>query len=167
MTFPQLRCDLSVARYRRHSPVDAQCATTPRPQNDCQTRPQTGGRSGRHDFDAYIAAAEMPFRLAASPLTGSSSLTSSITLGILPGMAASQDEKVRENRLRRMADRQGLKLTRSRRRDPLALDYGLYWLTEISSNTMLTPEQGVSIDEIEDRLTRPPALPTDTSPPTG
>jgi hypothetical protein len=35
-----------------------------------------------------------------------------------------QSEKVRENRLRRMADRQGFQLVRSRRRDPLAVDYG-------------------------------------------
>jgi hypothetical protein len=38
------------------------------------------------------------------------------------------DEKVRENRLRRKAERQGLKLVKSRRRDPLALDYQLYAL---------------------------------------
>lgn len=38
--------------------------------------------------------------------------------------------KVRENRLRRMADRQGLRLMKSRRRDPRALDFGTYWLVE-------------------------------------
>ncbi len=32
--------------------------------------------------------------------------------------------KAHENRLRRMADRQGLRLEKSRRRDPLARDYG-------------------------------------------
>ena len=36
--------------------------------------------------------------------------------------------KVRENRLRRMASRQGLRLERSRQRDPMALDYGKYRL---------------------------------------
>ncbi|MGI8681150.1 MAG: hypothetical protein ACR2JO_03250 [Mycobacteriales bacterium] len=35
-------------------------------------------------------------------------------------------EKVRENRLRRMAARQGLSLSKSRRRDPRALDYGAW-----------------------------------------
>jgi hypothetical protein len=35
-------------------------------------------------------------------------------------------EKVRENRVRRMLARQGYKLSRSRRRDPRALDYGQY-----------------------------------------
>jgi hypothetical protein len=53
------------------------------------------------------------------------------------------------------------------RRDPRALDYGLYWLAQTRSNTMVTPEEGVTIDQIEDWLTRPPTLPTDTSPPTG
>ena len=36
--------------------------------------------------------------------------------------------KVRENRLRRMASRQGLRLEKSRQRDPMALDYGKYSL---------------------------------------
>jgi len=40
------------------------------------------------------------------------------------------DDKVRENRLRRMAARQGLRLEKSRRRDDRALDYGTYWLVE-------------------------------------
>lgn len=36
--------------------------------------------------------------------------------------------KVRENRLRRAAKRQGLQMVKSRRRDPRALDYGEYVL---------------------------------------
>lgn len=40
-----------------------------------------------------------------------------------------QDEKVRENRLRRMADRQGLRIEKSRRRDPRAIDFGLWTVT--------------------------------------
>ena len=43
-------------------------------------------------------------------------------------MAGEQADKVRENRLRRMADRQGYVLRKSRVRDPRALDYGTYWL---------------------------------------
>lgn len=39
------------------------------------------------------------------------------------------DLKVRENRLRRIADRRGMRLTKSRRRDPRAVDYGQYTLT--------------------------------------
>ena len=38
------------------------------------------------------------------------------------------DLKVRENRLRRAAERQGLFLSRRRRRDPNALDFGRYAL---------------------------------------
>jgi hypothetical protein len=40
--------------------------------------------------------------------------------------ALDQAEKARVNRLRRAAERQGLVLIKSRRRDPLALDYGWY-----------------------------------------
>ena len=36
--------------------------------------------------------------------------------------------KVRENRLRRVAERQGFALRKSRRRDSRALDYGELWL---------------------------------------
>ena len=38
--------------------------------------------------------------------------------------------KVEESRLRRAARRQGLFLSKSRRRDPNALDYGLYALLD-------------------------------------
>ena len=63
-----------------------------------------------------------------------------------------QDEKVRENRARRAAERQGLRLTRSRRRDVRALDYGKYWLYR--GDEAVTPAEGVGIDEIEAYLTR-------------
>jgi hypothetical protein len=39
-------------------------------------------------------------------------------------------EKVRENRLRRMAERQGLELRKSRRRDPRAKDYGRWYIVD-------------------------------------
>jgi hypothetical protein len=39
-------------------------------------------------------------------------------------------DKVRENRVRRMAARQGLQLVKSRTRDPRALDYGSYMLLD-------------------------------------
>ena len=38
--------------------------------------------------------------------------------------------KVFENRIRRMAERQGLRLAKSRRRDPRALDFGKYCLVD-------------------------------------
>jgi len=43
-------------------------------------------------------------------------------------------EKVRENRLRRMAERQGMILQKSRRRDPQAVDFGGYMLVDIQTN---------------------------------
>lgn len=43
-------------------------------------------------------------------------------------MTLTATEKAHEKRVRRMAERQGLKLRRSRSRDPLALDFGLYAL---------------------------------------
>lgn len=58
------------------------------------------------------------------------------------------DPKVRENRLRRMAKRQGLELVKSRRRDPRALDFGAYQLVGAS-------EVGATLDEIEEYLNRP------------
>jgi hypothetical protein len=64
------------------------------------------------------------------------------------------DDKVRENRLRRMASRQGLALRRSRRRDRRALDYGLYWLTD-ASGASVTSFSGVSLDEAERYLSGP------------
>ena len=44
-------------------------------------------------------------------------------------------EKGRENRLRRMAERQGLRLERSRRHDPRASSYGLYALKTLEDAT--------------------------------
>ena len=51
----------------------------------------------------------------------------------------SMADKVRENRLRRKADRMGLLLSKSRRRDPDALDYGLY--------ALIMPETGDTIHQ--------------------
>jgi hypothetical protein len=64
-----------------------------------------------------------------------SSIAQSIYSGMISGIACpegakdmDQAKKVRENRLRRAAERQGLRLMKSKRRDPRALDYGMYWL---------------------------------------
>jgi len=61
-------------------------------------------------------------------------------------------EKVREIRLRRAADRQGLRLSRSRRRDPMALDYGTYTLTDTAGTIVAGP---MPIDEVEVYLQTP------------
>lgn len=64
-------------------------------------------------------------------------------------------EKVRENRLRRMADRRGYQLQRSRRRDPNAWDYGTYQLVDaytrfpVAANWDTRQGYGLSLDEIE------------------
>ena len=63
----------------------------------------------------------------------------------------SHREKVRENRLRRMARRQGLVLKKSRVRDPRALDYGKWLIVDARGNTL-----GVEcrdIDQVEAKLT--------------
>ena len=69
------------------------------------------------------------------------------------------DEKVRENRLRRMAERQGLRLVKSRRRDPLAMDYGGYMLVDVFNNTVVAGELNtprvLTVDEVEAYLTNP------------
>jgi hypothetical protein len=67
------------------------------------------------------------------------------------------DDKVRENRLRRMANRQGLLLRKSRRRDPNAWDYGTFELIDPSINATLIPSPtgrayGISLDQIEREL---------------
>ncbi len=64
------------------------------------------------------------------------------------------EAKVRENRLRRSAERQGLKLQKSRRRDPRALDYGTYWLVDIMTNSVTVGgSNGASLEEVESALT--------------
>jgi hypothetical protein len=56
-----------------------------------------------------------------------SSMACSITTRGIPVTA----EKVRQNRLRRMAERQGLELRKSRRRDPRAKDYGRWYIVDV------------------------------------
>jgi hypothetical protein len=64
------------------------------------------------------------------------------------------EDKVRENRLRRMAARQGLFIIKSRRRDPSAIDYGAYWIADAYTNTLETSELGFNLDEVEEFLTQ-------------
>ncbi len=78
----------------------------------------------------------------------------SIVSSITTDDVAVQEDKVRENRLRRMAERQGLVLRKSRRRDPRALDYGGYWLMEPKRRAVqVGGEYGVNLDDIERYLT--------------
>ncbi len=72
-----------------------------------------------------------------------------------------QQEKVREVRLRRMAERQGLRIHKSRRRDPKALSYGCWMIVDPYSNAVvagagLTGEPDLGLDDVELYLTRGP-----------
>jgi hypothetical protein len=65
-------------------------------------------------------------------------------------------EKVREDRLRRAAKRQGLRLIKSRTRDPRALDYGGYWLMDDAQQRAYGPiPSGMTLDEVERFLDLP------------
>jgi hypothetical protein len=65
-------------------------------------------------------------------------------------------QKVRENWLRRSAERQGLRLVKSGRRDPRAWDYATYSLIAPHLNGKVLLD-GVSADEIEQWLADGPA----------
>lgn len=49
------------------------------------------------------------------------------------------EAKVLENKLRRMADRRGYRLTKSRSRDPGAVDFGLYALVDVQTDKPVNP----------------------------
>ncbi|WP_257541020.1 hypothetical protein [Sphingobium sp. CFD-1] len=83
-----------------------------------------------------------------------SGITSSIICSI--GSSMSENEKVRENRLRRIAERRGMILSKSRRRDPKAIDYGGYMLIDATSNAAIMGSDSfafsASLDDIENWL---------------
>lgn len=67
------------------------------------------------------------------------------------------NEKVRENRLRRMARRQGLSLRKCRRRDPRAIGYRKFMLVN-ASNYLVEGAWGggafeLTLDDVENWLT--------------
>ena len=72
------------------------------------------------------------------------------------GPSMSDEDKVRENRLRRAAQRQGLTLTKSRRRDPRATDYGTYMLVDRQTNAVVASGSqsgyGLSLDDVDKAL---------------
>ncbi len=75
--------------------------------------------------------------------------------GIVSSMTGA--DKIRENRLRRMAERQGLVLQKSRRRDALAWDYETYQLRDAKTHRLVYQrggqEYGLSLHAIETFLT--------------
>jgi hypothetical protein len=69
-------------------------------------------------------------------------------------MDSTTSEKVRENRLRRMADRQGLRLVKSRRRDPRAVDYGNCLLVDKNTDSVVAGDPvPMDLDAVERFLT--------------
>ena len=69
--------------------------------------------------------------------------------------------KTRETRLRRAADRQGLRLERSRRRDPRAIDYDRYWLLDLATGDVVAGASPIGrpawdLDQVETWLTSDP-----------
>lgn len=68
-------------------------------------------------------------------------------------MTSNSSEKVRENRLRRAAQRQGLRLSKNARRDPRALDYGAWYLIDQRTNTVVVGgDSRWGLDDIETYL---------------
>jgi len=66
-------------------------------------------------------------------------------------------EKVQENRARRKAHRRGLMLWRSRRRDPQALDYGMYMVTDVQTGGLVHAsapwgEYALTLDQAEELI---------------
>jgi hypothetical protein len=65
---------------------------------------------------------------------------------------------VKENRIRRKAARRGYKLEKSKRRDPLAVDFGLYHLTSAETGGKVavpaSSAHGATADEVEEFLDR-------------
>ena len=68
------------------------------------------------------------------------------------------EAKVKENRIRRVADRRGLRLIKSRSRDQNAMDYGMYALIDIQTNGAVNPSIAGrwvcswTLEEVEDYL---------------
>jgi hypothetical protein len=77
----------------------------------------------------------------------------SVTEDIMNG-----EEKVRENRLRRMAERQGYGLMKSRARDPRDITYGGYQLIDIQTSVAgwgsANRGYALDLDGVEEWLTK-------------
>jgi hypothetical protein len=67
--------------------------------------------------------------------------------------AKARASRTLEVRIRRSAERQGLQLHRSRRRDPRALDYGKYWLIDPTTReSIFGGTYGKTLEEVESWL---------------
>ena len=76
-------------------------------------------------------------------------------------MATDNLTKTRENRMRRIAERSGLRLVKSARRDPNALDYGRFALIDERTGGAINPALldrfacSWTLDQIEHHLSKP------------
>ena len=66
-------------------------------------------------------------------------------------MATTTADKIRENRLRKAAKRQGYEVTKSRRRDPRAVDYGGYMIVDPHTNSIEAGGWATASDEHQRR----------------
>ena len=67
------------------------------------------------------------------------------------------DEKVKENRIRRKAQRLGFRVEKSRVRDPMAPDFGKYWILSEFTRNLLdgfdnSGRHCLSLQDLEDRF---------------
>jgi len=71
-------------------------------------------------------------------------------------MTMTKAEKTRENRLRRAAARQGLRIKKARRRDPLGYRFGGYMLIDSSTDAVVAGGSpipyGLTVDGVEEYL---------------
>jgi hypothetical protein len=77
---------------------------------------------------------------------------------MLASMTVTQAEKIRENRLRLAAKRQGYMLAKNRQRDPLALNYGRWKITDPATSAAVAHDGSspwLTLDQAEGWLTRP------------
>ena len=86
-----------------------------------------------------------------------------------PAVDVTEDDstasKVQENALRRLAERRGFQIVKSRSRDPRALDYGRYKIVEVATGITVAGDNGrggcaYTFDQAEEYLaaSRPPAV---------
>ncbi|MGO9960586.1 MAG: hypothetical protein ACLP50_32195 [Solirubrobacteraceae bacterium] len=70
------------------------------------------------------------------------------------------EEQLREQRVRRLARRQGFALVKSRRRNEGAPDYGMFWIVDPFRNAIVYGgSNGTSLDDVEGWLEGYAALP--------
>jgi hypothetical protein len=94
-------------------------------------------------------------------------ITSRLTSGITPSTFAgvSTEGKARENRLRRAAGRQGYRLAKNPRRDPRAVGFGSYQITDPRTGAVVAtfgwderPGEGDRLAEAEAWLLERPLI---------